>query len=148
MSPDPRVEAAYAELRASEHDGRALVRAMLAAADRAAATSEAVERLAHSKDVRVYGDYATGWRDEVKATARVLATPLVPSPAASYEALRADAVNLAAERSPYGHPLPDSEIRAAWAGVDAALAAGRDEELRPGDLGAVCKRDDLGDWGA
>lgn len=38
--------------------------------------------------------------------------------------------------------------RAAWAGVDAALAAGRDEEPRPGDLGAACKRDDLGDWGA
>jgi hypothetical protein len=37
--------------------------------------------------------------------------------------LYADAVNLAAQRSPFGHPLPQSEIRAAWAGVDAALAA-------------------------
>lgn len=42
-------------------------------------------------------------------------------------ALRADAVNLAAERSPFGHPLPDAEIRAAWAGVDATLTALRTE---------------------
>lgn len=37
-------------------------------------------------------------------------------------ALYADAVNLAAEQSPFGHPLPEAELRAAHAGVDAALA--------------------------
>ena len=53
------------------------------------------------------------------------------------EGLYADAVNLAAERSPFGHPLPEAEIRAAYSGVDAALAAmehpgvsdGRDPEV-------------------
>jgi hypothetical protein len=39
------------------------------------------------------------------------------------EGLYSDAVNLAADRSPFGHPLPESEIRAARAGVDAALTA-------------------------
>lgn len=41
---------------------------------------------------------------------------------AGREGLYADAVNLAADRSPFGHPLPEAEIRAARAGVDAALA--------------------------
>lgn len=42
---------------------------------------------------------------------------------ADRESLYADAVNLAADRSPFGHPLPEAEIRAARAGVDAAFAA-------------------------
>src|SRR5690625_454762 len=36
---------------------------------------EHIDRLAHSKDVRVYGDYGAGWRDGVKAAAGLLARP-------------------------------------------------------------------------
>lgn len=44
--------------------------------------------------------------------------------------LYADATNLAAKRSPHGHPLPDSEIRSAWSGVDAVLAGLHDPKVR------------------
>ncbi len=47
------------------------------------------------------------------------------------QALYADAVNLTADRSPFGHPLPESEIRAAYAGVDAALTAVRAGASQP-----------------
>lgn len=56
----------------------------------------------------------------------VLYRPDRPAPQVDRETLVADAVNLAAERSPFGHPLPDSEIRAVRAGVDSALAARAD----------------------
>lgn len=37
--------------------------------------------------------------------------------------LYALAANAAAERSPFGHPLPESELRAVCAAVDAVVAA-------------------------
>lgn len=43
-------------------------------ADHPATTDDAVDRLAHSKDMRVYGDYGAGWRDGVKAAAGLLVT--------------------------------------------------------------------------
>lgn len=52
----------------------------------------------------------------------VESVPVAAPPAAGVEAMYAAAVNLAAERSPFGHPLPNAEVRAARAGVDAAVA--------------------------